>query len=121
MSDPTLGLCESCRELKDVVYTDPIGREYCGDCFAGLPVPTPNRLLDFLTATIPFHIGDRVECRTAGALYDGIGTIDEVSFDPRNWGTPVYPSFHVTITDKAYDEAPDDLWYLEAQLKLVQG
>ena len=75
---------------------------------------------EFLALTIPFQVGDRVECRTAGRLYDGIGTVQEASTDPANYGTPVYPSFRVAITDKAYPTAPDEIWYTEACLKLVE-
>ena len=121
MTQSDLGLCESCRELKPVAWTDSIGREYCAECFASLPVATPQRMLDYLMLTIPFHVGDRVECRTAGALYDGIGTIEEVSIDPATFGTPVFPAFHVRIEEKAYDEAPDDRWYMEQQLKKVSS
>lgn len=119
MTEPRQGLCDSCRELKPVAWTDPIGRDYCMSCFAELPVPTANRLLEFLMHTVPFQVGDRVECRTAGVLYDGIGTIDEVSIDPAKFGTPVFPSFHVVIDEKAHPEAPDDLWYMETQLRKV--
>jgi len=115
------GLCETCRELKEVAWTDTLGRDYCAECFQALPVPTATRLLDFLMRTVPFQVGDKVECRTAGVLFDGIGTIDEVSIEPVNFGTPVYPSFHVVIETKAYPEAPDQLWYLEAQLKKVDA
>lgn len=113
LTETKIGLCESCRELKPVTWTDVVGREYCAGCFSVLPVPTTSRLMDYLMISIPFHVGDVVECRTAGVLYDGIGVIDEVSFDPAKFGTPVYPSFHVTLTEKDYPEAPDSLWYTE--------
>jgi len=113
------GLCESCKELKEIAYTDPVGREYCTGCFSELPIPTATRILEYLMLTIPFRIGDRVECRTAGALFDGVGTIDDISIELENFGTPTYPSFHVTIDEKAYPEAPDSLWYMESQLKKV--
>lgn len=115
MVDP--GLCEFCKELKEVAYADPLGRQYCMDCFSeASPVVTPMRMLSYLLLTVPFRIGDRVECRTAGVLFDGVGVVDDVSFDLEHFATPVYPSFHVVITDKAYKEAPDDLWYCEKQL-----
>lgn len=113
------GLCEGCREFKPVAWTDSLGREYCAECFQDLHVPSSFRALEYLAATIPFKVGDRVRCYTAGSLYDGIGTIDEISMDPAKFGTPVWPSFHVAITDKAYAEAPDDLWYTETCLKRV--
>lgn len=113
------GLCESCRDLKPISYTDPIGREYCTDCFLTLPVPTVARIVTDLIATIPFQVGDRVECRTAGVLYDGIGVVTQVSISPEHFGTPVHPSFYVQIKEKAYPEAPDGLWYMEKQLRKV--
>lgn len=110
------GLCESCRELKPIAHTDDVGREYCADCQGGTAIYSVPAMFAYLIATIPFFVGDRVQCRTAGALYDGVGTIDKVSIDPAEWGTPIYPSFHVKIEDKAYPEAPDELWYSEACL-----
>jgi hypothetical protein len=114
-----LGLCESCKELKQTAYTDPIGREYCLNCFPNLPVPTASRIVGYLMATLPFAVGDRVEARTAGVLLDGVGTIDEISVDPQDFGTPAHPSFHVVIDQPAYPEAPDALWYMEKQLRKV--
>jgi len=73
-------------------------------------------IMEYLENTVPFQVGEQVQCRTAGVLYDGIGTIDEVSTDPEKFGTPVYPAFHVVLHDKAYPEAPDDCWYMETQL-----
>lgn len=117
---PQLGLCESCRELKTAAYTDPIGRDYCLDCFAKLPVATAARIVEELIATIPFQVGDRVECRTAGVLYDGIGVVDDISIEPEHFGTPAHPAFHVVIEDKAYPEAPESCWYCERQLRKVE-
>lgn len=114
------GLCEVCKNLKETAYTDPVGRDYCTDCFSTLPVPTASRIIEYLMVTIPFQIGDRVECRTAGVLFDGVGDIDEISIEPENFGTPAYPSFHVKIDDKAYEDAPDELWYMETQLRKVE-
>lgn len=119
MTDIKTGLCESCRELKPVAWTDSVGRDYCAECFACLPVPTVGRILDFLARTIPFQVGDRVRCYTAGALYDGVGVIDEVSTELENFGTAVFPSFHVVIDEPAYEGAPKSLWYTETCLKRV--
>ncbi len=105
-------LCEFCQDIKPVAYTDSLDRTWCAECYEVLTSPG-YPLLDFLAATIPFKVGDRVECRTAGRLYDGIGTVEEVSFDPAKYGTPVYPSFRVAITEKAYPTAPDEIWYTE--------
>lgn len=115
------GLCEVCKNLKETAYTDPVGRDYCTDCFSTLPVPTASRIIEYLMVTIPFQIGDRVECRTAGVLFDGVGDIDEISIEPENFGTPAFPSFRVTFIEKAYAECPDSVWYMETQLKLVKS
>lgn len=116
--DTRPGLCEFCRELKPIAFTDTVGREYCTECLNELTALS-NPLVDYLAVTVPFKVGDRVECRTAGALYDGIGVVDEVSTSLANYGTPVYPAFHVKIEEKAYPEAPDGLWYMEGQLHRV--
>ena len=112
-------LCDSCREIKPLFSTDIAGREFCQTCYEAQQPADPLLIWKFLMATIPFRVGDRVKCYTAGRLYDGIGTVDDVSMDPANYGTPVYPSFHVTITEKAYDSAPDALWYTEICLRRV--
>ena len=113
------GVCESCRKLKPVAWTDTLERDYCPECvemFQQAMQPRSSWMMTYLMATIPFQVGDRVRCYTAGALYDGIGTIDEISFEPEKYGTPVYPSFHVVIEEKAYPEAPDALYYTETCL-----
>lgn len=114
------GLCEFCRELKPVSWTDEVGRDYCAECLTELTSLTTPTLLDYLAATVPFAVGDRVEARTAGALFDGIGVIDNISMSLEHFGTPVYPAFHVKIIEKAYDEAPDELWYTESCLQRVE-
>ena len=104
-----------------MAFTDGVGRNYCALCLnEAIALAGPN-IMDYLMATIPFEVGDRVEARTAGALFDGVGVIDEVSFNPAKFGTPVHPSFHVRIEDKAYPEAPDELWYTEPCLKRVNA
>lgn len=115
------GLCYECKQLKPVAYTDSLDHDYCEGCFSVLSVPPPPTLMDFLQVTVPYRVGDRVECRTAGALFDGVGKIDQISTDLENYGTPVYPSFHVVIDDKAYPDAPDSLWYTESCLTKVDG
>lgn len=112
-------LCEFCQDLKPVAHTDSVGRTWCAECYS-LLTQGQGPLLEFLALTVPFAVGDKVECRTAGRLYDGIGTVQEVSTDIANYGTPVYPSFRVAITEKAYPTAPDEIWYTEKCLKLVE-
>lgn len=117
--DELMGLCEFCRELKPVAATDSVGREYCQDCVSQAESPRGESVMDFLANTIPFKVGDRVEARTAGVVYDGIGVIEEVSTELEKFGTPVYPSFKVVFEEKAYPEVPDFIWFMEQQLKKV--
>lgn len=115
-----LEICESCRELKEPDHLDAVGRSYCRECWELLDTG-PSPMAQVLLATIPFKVGDRVECRIAGVLLAGVGTIDEVSTDLEKFGTLIYPSFHVKIEEKAYPDAPDDLWFMERQISLVDA
>jgi hypothetical protein len=117
------GLCTSCKLLKPVAFVDDFDREFCEECSTILlaaQAVTNAWMYEYLMATIPFKVGDKVECRTAGVLYDGIGTVEKVSFDPAEYGTPVYPSFYCRIEEKAYPEAPDALYYTETCLQHVE-
>lgn len=121
-------ICSSCRAPKEIVYTDKLDRAFCADCFGEDPRWAA---LDFLMATIPYKVGDRVECRTAAdfkpdlagrevptaAVYDGIGHVVEISFSPEVGATLVVPMFRVAIDEKAYPECPDEVWYSEACLE----
>lgn len=71
-------------------------------------------VLNFLTATVPYDVGDRVHCKTGGQVYDGVGRVVKVSFDPADLASSVMPMFLVAIDDKAYDDVPDEVWYSEA-------
>lgn len=113
-------ICESCKELKPVAEQDRFGRFYCESCMEKDDA-SPRPVMEFLAATIPFAVGDRVEARTGGMLFDGIGVVDDIATDIAHFGTPVYPSFHVKIEEKAYPEAPDSLWYTEVCLKKVDA
>jgi hypothetical protein len=93
------------------------GIDYCEECMLLNPIPSEIRGLAFLLATIPFDVGDKVECRTAGSLYDGIGTVEEVDVNFKMGGTPVYPAFKVHLEEKSEDSLPDELWYTECCLK----
>lgn len=116
------GLCETCQELKPVYWTDAVEREYCEECVTAMQTAaqmSPTQI--FMLATIPFKVGDRVKCHTGGTLYTGIGVIDEVSTDIKDFGTPFYPSFHVVFEEKAYPTVPDAIWYMEQQLQKVSS
>jgi len=123
-------ICWSCRAIKQIAYTDEVERGYCLDCARSLPVGGYIAALEFLDATVPFKVGDRVECRTAASfdederptsqVYDGIGRVIEVSTNLKDLATPVFPMFRVAIDEKAYPDAPDERWYSEMCLEPVK-
>ena len=108
--------CFTCKHLREIVYTDQLDRGFCGQCYL------PRDLMyamNFMALTVPFHVGDRVECRTGGQLYDGIGIVEDVSTSLADGGTWVHPAFRVRFTEKAYDSVPDLQWYTESCLTKV--
>ena len=77
--------------------------------------------MEYLLATVPYQEGDRVECRTAGVIFDGIGTVQDVSFEvERGGGTPIFPAFLVKIDEPANDDSPEEGWYTEVCLFRVK-
>lgn len=114
-----IDLCQICKELKEIAYTDSAGMQYCDQCSIG-PTSSVARAMDFLNATIPYRVGDKVRASTGGQIFDGIGYIDDISFELKNGGSPVYPAFHVVLDEKAYPEAPDECFYTEPCLELVR-
>lgn len=116
-------LCFSCKEIRGIVYVDAINRGYCAECIVDnkVVISSVARAMGFLSSTIPFKVGDRVEARMAGELYDGIGTVTEVCFDLKHGGTPVIPTFKVLIDEPADDDVPEFGWYCENGLTLVAG
>lgn len=115
-------LCHGCKNIKAIAFTDQFSQlNYCADCHRSLPLSNTEMARLFLLSTIPYSIGDVVECRTAGVIYDGIGRIDDISMTlERGCGTPVYPSFHVTMDKKAKRNSPKAGYYHEACLTLVK-
>lgn len=105
-------LCTTCRLIKDIVYTDDLGLHYCANCIETAPLPSVAKAMDFLYATVPFAVGDRVECRT-GEEFDGVGVIDGVYFDIQHGGTPVYPTFNVVLDEKSSEDIPGEGLYPE--------
>ena len=66
------------------------------------PPPTAEELaLLFIAATTPFKVGDVVECRTAGEIYDGIGVVEEISTDLEQWCYRRLSHLLVRLTEKA--------------------
>ena len=110
-------VCASCKQLREPAATYD-GLDYCKDCIDNTPVEQPSfSAMAFLLTTVPFSVGDKVECRTAGQLYDGIGIVKEIDTEFKMGGTPVYPAFKVELEEKAEDFLPDELWYTECCLK----
>lgn len=109
-------VCHSCKHLRDIIHTDELDRGYCSRCY----VPRDQLwAYNFMALTVPFDVGDRVECRTGGIIFDGVGTVEEVSTDLNNGGTWVHPAFRVSFEEKAYDSVPDERFYTESCLKKV--
>ena len=121
-------LCYGCKTFQEVAYIQPeTGLEFCRTCRWDQPLTLDDLALYLLTtpgSTIgpPFSVGDVVEARIAGVVYDGIGTIAEMSMTiERGGGTPVYPTFRVVFTEKAdTHDVPDEAWYPENCLTWVE-
>lgn len=111
-------LCAGCRTFVEMPAA-PAGPVHCVACAATLPPTAEQWMLAYLMLTIPFEVGDRVEARTAGELFDGVGTVTEVSMSLEHGGTPVYPTFRVVIDSPAYDQAPAEQFYTEMCLTKV--
>ena len=109
-------LCASCKQMRNSAGTyDDL--DYCQECIGMVPIQSEVFGLAYLLATIPFHVGDKVECRTAGELYDGIGIVQEIDTNFKMGGTPVFPAFRVKFNEKSEVTLPDELWYTECCLK----
>jgi hypothetical protein len=115
----SVNLCWGCKQFREAVVIDDATRSFCSDCANLLPSSRDLALLDFLAATVPYAVGDKVSCKTGAQIYDGVGTVTKVSFDPADLASPVMPMFLVSIDEKAYDEVPDEVWYSEVCLERV--
>ena len=111
--------CSFCRLDKEIVLKDgEVG--YCIDCLSLSRPRVKDALIEeFLVKTIPYRVGDKVECRTAGLWLDGRGEVTGVDTTLQHGGTPVYPTFNVKITDPVNDDSPTEAWYTEVCLRRV--
>lgn len=115
-------LCWNCRSYKEIAYIEAeTERHFCMECALQLPINSEDLAQLFLSVTVPFDVGERVQAWTGGQVFDGTGVITEISTNLRNGGTNVYPTFHVAIDAKEYPEAPDEAWYTEICLKKVSA
>lgn len=110
-------LCWNCKKPSEPAVVDELARALCADCCRGPAIPPELFGLAYLRATIPYKHGDRVHATTAGEVYDGVGTVVEVSEELRHGGSPVYPSFLVRIEEPANEDAPAEGWYTEPCLR----
>jgi hypothetical protein len=119
-------LCAGCKLFKEIVYTEGgTERPFCEGCSVVQPLTSDEWALMLLVAPDspwgpPFLPGDKVEARTAGTIYDGIGEVAQMSMSLEHGGTPVYPTFRVILSEKAHDQAPDEAWYTEICLQKVE-
>jgi hypothetical protein len=114
-------LCSGCKHIADIVFTDPLDRAFCMECVGTQPAAREYLLAQWVANTIPYHVGDRVACRTGGTIYDGIGRVEHVSTDPRDLATPLVPMFLVALEEKAYEDVPDTVWYSEICLQMAEA
>jgi hypothetical protein len=114
-------LCWSCKAVAAAALVDDLGRALCAACCTG-PAVSPEALgLAYLQATIPYKRGDRVRATTGGSMYDGVGTVVDVSEELRHGGSPVYPSFLVRIDEPGNPDAPAEGWYTEPCLEPAEA
>lgn len=120
-------LCYGCKTFQEVAYIQPVtDLDFCKRCRWDQPITLEDLALYLLTTPgspigPPFQVGDLVEARVAAIVYDGVGTIAEMSMDlARGGGTPVYPTWRVVFTEKAdTHDVPDEAWYPENCLQRV--
>jgi len=118
-------LCGVCKSFREIVWKeDGTNRPYCEPCLSQLPLSSDEWAFILLTAPWspfgpPFKQGDVVECRTAGQIYDGVGTVHEMDVELEHGGTPIYPTWRVVLSTKAHENAPDERWYTENCLSRV--
>lgn len=118
-------LCGVCKNFREIAWhEDGTDRPYCKPCLDQLPLSGDEWAFILLTAPWspfgpPFKVGDVVECRTAGQIYDGVGVVEEVDMSFAHGGTPVYPTWRVALSTKAHDLAPEEAWYTENCLTRV--
>lgn len=121
-----LEICCGCKLPRKTEYVHPeTGQPFCEGCSLGMPISPVEWALLLLTQPgsmvgPPFLPGDRVECRHAATVYEGVGEVREISMNlERGGGTPLYPMFRVVMIDKAADTVPDESWYSEVSLTKV--
>lgn len=117
-------LCVGCKRFREIDYVSPEGQPWCKDCSLTPPLTSNEWAMMLLMAPDspfgpPFKPGDKVEARTAGVVFDGVGEVTHVHFDLEHGGTPVYPTFRVVFSEKAHDKAPDEAYYTEVCLTKV--
>lgn len=118
-------LCGGCKTFQEIVWhEDGTQRPICEACLAKIPLSSDEWAFILLTSPWspvgpPFKAGDVVECRVAGQIYDGVGTVQEMDMNLDHGGTPIYPTWRVVLTTKAHDGVPDERWYTENCLTRV--
>lgn len=115
-------LCTSCKNFREIAYIEKdTDRPFCEACALELPPTSEELAMLFIMATIPFKVGDVVECRTGAEIYDGIGVVEEISTSLEHGGTMVYPIFLVRLTEKVYPNLRDVIGYTECCLTPVKA
>lgn len=123
----TIEICYGCKLPKERAYIHPdTGQGFCAVCARSMPINPAEWAMLLLTHPAsplgpPFAPGDVVECRRAATVYEGIGVVQGMSMNiEETGGTPLFPMFLVTLTEKVSDEVPDQAWYAEVSLTKVK-
>jgi len=96
---------------REVAYTDSITkRGYCSTCAAS-PVTSSLDVASQYVESSPPEIGDVVECRTVGTIWEGFGEVIAISTKLEHGGTPVAPAYLVLMEDSRL------LWFTPVCLK----
>jgi hypothetical protein len=103
MTVATERLCYSCHSVRQITYVDGNDRGHCGQRKVEQPVTSITRAMGLLSSTTPFKVEDRVEARTAGERFDGIGAGAGIDLDNMRQGGTAVESVYREI-----DGPPDD-------------
>lgn len=122
----TIETCYGCKLPRERAYIHPdTGQGFCVRCARSMPINPAEWAMLLLTHPAsplgpPFVPGDVVECRRAATVYEGVGVVQGMSMNiEETGGTPLFPMFLVTLTEKAFDDAPGQAWYAEVSLTKV--
>lgn len=97
---------------REIAYRDRITkRGYCAKCAESPITSSLDVAAQFTVDDTPYQMGELVECRTVGTIWEGIGEIVAISTSLEHGGTPVAPAYLVLMEDSRM------LWFTPVCLK----